>query len=246
MLKNKVAVVTGGTRGIGYATVKVFLDNGAKVVLLGSKQSTADTAVEQLKKINPDYPVVGMSYDLTDYAALEKAAEKIHAQFGHIDVLVNNAGVSSNTPLEEYTAEDFKKIMELNVNAVFNFSKAVVPFMKKQGGSIINTSSVVSLYGASVGVGYPTSKSAVNGITKSLARELGPENIRVNAVAPGAIETDMVRALSDEIKAHLATKMGMKRLGQPEEVANVFLFLASDLASYISGAVVSVDGATVL
>ncbi|MGF6375479.1 NAD(P)-dependent dehydrogenase (short-subunit alcohol dehydrogenase family) [Clostridiales Family XIII bacterium PM5-7] len=247
MLKNKVAIVTGGTRGIGFATVKEFLDHGAKVFLTGSRQETADAAVKELKDLNPEYQVFGMAPNLADYTDVEKTVDAILSQVGRIDILVNNAGISSDKPIEAYTTEDFQKIMDLNVNAIFNFTKAVIPTMEAQGGgSIINTSSVVSLYGQSTGVGYPTSKFAVNGMTKSLARELGPKNIRVNAVAPGAIETDMVRVLSDEVKAMISAQMGMRRFGQPKEVANVFLFLASDLASYISGSIVSVDGATVL
>ena len=168
-------------------------------------------------------------------------------QFGRIDILVNNAGVSARAPIYDYEPDDFKKIMDLNVVAAFNCSKAVAPVMKAQGGGVIlNTSSMVSLYGQRSGVGYPTSKFAINGMTKSLARELGPDNIRVNAVAPGVTRTDMVAALPAEMVAQLAATIPLGRVGEPQEVANAFLFLASDLASYVTGTILSVDGATMV
>ena len=168
----------------------------------------------------------------------------VKEKFGRIDILVNNAGISARDPLLQYKPEDFEHIMDVNVTAVFNGCRAVTPIMKEQGGgSIINTSSMVSLYGQPSGVGYPASKFAVNGLTKSLARELGPAGIRVNAVAPGVTRTDMVAALPEELVARISAPIPLRRIGEPEEVANVFLFLASDLASYVTGTVVSVDGA---
>ena len=176
----------------------------------------------------------------TQLAAIQTACET----FGGVDILVNNAGISAREPLAAYKPEDFKKIMDLNVTAVFNGCKAVEPLMRKAGhGCIINTSSMVSLYGQPSGVGYPASKFAVNGLTKSLARELGPAGIRVNAVAPGVTRTDMVAALPEELAARISAPIPLRRIGEPEEIANVFLFLASDLASYVTGAVISVDGA---
>lgn len=166
------------------------------------------------------------------------------AAFSGVDILVNNAGISAREPLAQYEEEKFKQIMDLNVTAVFNGCKAVEPIMCKAGGGcIINTSSMVSLYGQPSGVGYPASKFAVNGLTHSLARELGREGIRVNAVAPGVTRTDMVAALPKEMVDRISAPIPLGRIGEPEEVANVFLFLASDLASYVTGAVVSVDGA---
>ena len=244
MLKGKTAIVTGGTRGIGLAVVRTFLQNGAKVALFGSRKETADKAVAQLKAEHPEWQVIGLSPDLTDFAAVQAAVETVKGQFGMVDILVNNAGISAREPLAEYKPEDFKKIMDLNVTAVFNGCKAVEPVMRAAGhGCIINTSSMVSLYGQPSGVGYPTSKFAVNGLTRSLARELGPEGIRVNAVAPGVTRTDMVAALPPELVERISAPIPLRRIGEPEEVANVFLFLASDLASYVTGAVISVDGA---
>lgn len=246
MLKNKVAIITGGTRGIGFAIAEAFLKNGAKVAVLGSRKETADAAVEKLTAIDPSFEVMGLYPDLTDYNAVEAAFAEVKARFGRVDILVNNAGISAREPIEAYQPDAFRNIMDLNVTAVFNGCKAVVPMMKENGGgSIINTSSMVAKTGQQSGVGYPTSKFAVNGMTVSLARELGKYNIRVNAVAPGAIRTDMVAALPAEMVARVAAGIPMGRVGEPEEVANAFLFLASDMASYVSGAVLAVDGGTV-
>ena len=244
MLKGKVAVVTGGTRGIGFSVVELFLKNGASVALLGSRQETVDKAMAKLRAINPDYPVIGMAPDLTDYAAVEATMAAVKEKFGRIDILVNNAGISARDPLLQYKPEDFEHIMDVNVTAVFNGCRAVTPIMKEQGGgSIINTSSMVSIYGQPAGVGYPTSKFAVNGLTKSLARELGRSNIRVNAVAPGVTRTDMLVALPKEVLDRVSAPIPLGRVGEPEEVANCFLFLASDMASYVTGEILSVDGA---
>lgn len=244
MLKGKVAVVTGGTRGIGFAVVRTYLQNGAKVAVFGSRKETVDKALAELKKENPDYEVIGMYPNLADFDSLNNAIKEVVKVFGKIDILVNNAGISAREPLAQYAPENFKKIMDLNVTAVFNGCKAVEPFMREAGGGcIINTSSMVSLYGQPSGVGYPTSKFAVNGLTRSLARELGRAGIRVNAVAPGVTRTDMVAALPPEMVARVAAPIPLGRIGEPEEVANVFLFLASDMASYVTGDVISVDGA---
>lgn len=244
MLNGKVAVVTGGTRGIGYATVKTYLDNGAKVVLFGSRQETVDKAMAKLMEENKDYPVKGMHPDLTNEEEIKKVFAEIKEEFGSLDILVNNAGISARDSLYDYKLSDFERIMDLNVVAAFNCSKEAAKIMKEQGGGVIlNTSSMVSIYGQSAGAGYPASKFAINGLTKSLARELGRDNIRVNAVAPGVTKTDMVAALPDEMIKPLIATIPLGRVGEPEDIANALLFLASDMASYITGAVLSVDGA---
>lgn len=244
LLQGKKAIVTGGTRGIGYAVVETFLKNGASVALFGSRQETVDKALVKLKAENPEWDVIGMAPDLTDYAAVEKAFAEVAEQFGRVDILVNNAGISAREPLYTYDPEVFKKIMDLNVTAVFNGCRAAAPLMKAQGGGVIvNTSSMVSLYGQPSGVGYPASKFAVNGLTRSLARELGKDNIRVNAVAPGVTRTDMVANLPKDMVKRVCAPIPLGRMGEPQEVANAFLFLASDLASYVTGEILSVDGA---
>lgn len=243
LLKDKVALVTGGTRGIGYSIVKTYLDNGAKVVLCGSRQETADNAVASLKAENPDYQVVGIAPDITVYEEVEQAVKQTVDTFGRLDIVANNAGISASTPLYNYNADDFDKLMKLNVNACFYTARAAAPVMKEQGGGvIINTSSMVSIYGQPAGVAYPTSKFAVNGMTKSLARELAADNIRVNAVAPGVTNTDMVKNLPEQTRKAIIASIPLGRMGEPQDIANAFLYLASDMASYVTGVVLSVDG----
>lgn len=243
-LEGKVAVVTGGTRGIGLAIVKAFLQEGASVALFGSRQETVDKAMAEIQAANKDAKVIGLAPDLASYEAVKTAMDKVKETFGKIDILANNAGVSAREPIYDYSPEAFDKVMQLNVNSVFYCAKAVAPIMKEQGGgAIINTSSMVSLYGQAAGCSYPASKFAVNGLTKSLARELGKDGIRVNAVLPGVTRTDMVAALPPEMVARISAPIPLGRVGEPEEVANAFVFLASDKASYISGALLSVDGA---
>ena len=242
MLKGKVAVVTGGTRGIGFATVKKFLENEAKVVLLGSKQETVEKAIKELKQINSSYEVIGFYPDLSIKEDMDEVFKKVKEIYGHIDILINNAGISSKTKIEDYTDEEYEKITNLNIKSVFNCSKEIIPYLKETKGVILNTSSMVSIYGQPSGVMYPTTKFAVNGITKSLARELAPYGIRVNAVAPGIINTDMVAKLPKEMIEPLIKTIPFGRIGEPEDIANAFLFLSSNLSSYITGVVLSVDG----
>lgn len=243
MLKGKVAIVTGGTRGIGFSIVKTYLDNGATVVLCGSRQETADKAVAELKKINKKYKVEGIAPNLTSYAGVEAAVNSVAKKYGKVDILVNNAGVSARESLYQYNPEDFDKVMALNVNAVFYGIRAVAPIMKANGGGvIINTSSMVSIYGQPAGCAYPTSKFAVNGMTKSLARELAPDHIRVNAVAPGVTDTDMVANLPEAMREGIKKTIPLGRIGTAQDVANAFLYLASDNASYVTGEILSVDG----
>lgn len=245
MLEGKAAIVTGGTRGIGFAIVEKFLDAGAKVALFGSRQETVDNALTKIRTKMPDADVMGLCPALGNYDEVEKAIQTVKEEFGKLDILVNNAGISARESLYEYKPEDFEKIMTLNVNAVFNCSKAAAPIMKEQGGgAVVNMSSMVSIYGQPAGCGYPASKFAVNGLTKSLARELGKDQIRVNAVLPGVTRTDMVAALPEEMVQRISSTIPLGRVGEPEEVANAVLFLSSDLASYITGATLSVDGAT--
>ncbi len=242
MLNGSVAVITGATRGIGFATAKLFLENNAKVVIFGSKEESVNKALDKLSEYKDN--VLGMYPNLNSESEVADAFKKVVDKFGKIDILINNAGISSSTPLDNYTYEEFSKIMDLNVNAMFLCTKLVVPYMKENGGGVIlNTSSMVSIYGQSAGVGYPTSKFAVNGMTKSLARELGKYKIRVNAVAPGVINTDMVSSLPKEVIAPIIAGIPLGRIGEPEDIANAFLYLASPMASFVTGEILSVDGA---
>lgn len=222
-LKDKVAIITGGSRGIGFATAK--------------------EAEENLKALYPEGVVEGIYPELGCFECVKSAFANIAKRYGSIDILVNNAGMSESTSFDDYTDETFDKVMDLNVKGMFNSSKGAAEWMVKQGsGVILSTSSMVSIYGQPSGIAYPTSKFAVNGFTVSLARELGPKGIRVNAVAPGITETDMMKAVPKEIIDPMIAQIPLRRLGQPEDIANAFVFLASDEASYITGVILSVDG----
>ena len=233
-LQNKVAIITGGSRGIGYATAEGFLREGALVAITASTQENADKAAQKLRDAFPGAQVMGICPNLASMESVKESFAQVAENFGKIDILVNNAGLSERTPLLNYTEELFDKIMDLNVKGLY---------MADQGsGVILNTSSMVSIYGQPSGVAYPTSKFAVNGMTVSLARELGPKGIRVNAVAPGITETDMMKAVPKSIIEPMIAQIPLRRLGQPEDIANAFIFLASDEASYITGVTLSVDG----
>lgn len=240
MLEGKVAIITGGTRGIGLAIVKKFLENGAKVALLGSKEESVTNALNELKE--QEGKVIGFYPDLTNMSEVKETFQKVVDSFGKIDILVNNAGLSSSTKIEEYTIEEYDKIANVNMKGVFICSKEAVPFLKETKGSIINISSMVSIYGQPAGCVYPMSKFAVNGLTKSLSRELAPLGIRVNAVAPGITKTDMVASLPDEMIKPLIATIPLGRIGEPVDIANACLFLASSMASYVTGEIMQVDG----
>jgi len=242
-LQGKVAIITGGSRGIGYATADAFLREGATVIITASSPANAEKAVAKLKEAHPNATVAGISPDLSSLESVRNEFIIATAKYGCVDILVNNAGVSESTPFLQYTEEAFDKVMDLNVKGVFNATRAAADCMVARGsGVILNTSSMVSIYVQSSGFAYPASKFAVNGLTVSLARELGPKGIRVNAVAPGITETDMMRAVPKEVIEPLIAQIPLRRLGQPEDIANAFVFLASDEASYITGVVLSVDG----
>lgn len=242
MLNDKIAIITGGTRGIGLETVRAFAKNGAKTILFGSRQETVDKAIAKLQE--EGLKVDGYCPNLNNYSEIEQTIAEILKKYGRVDILVNNAGMSADKPIENTPPEEIDKVIDLNLRAVLYLTKAVVPAMKQQkSGVILNTSSMVSIYGQPAGVAYPATKFAINGLTKSLARELAPAGIRVNAVAPGVTNTDMVAALPPEMIEPLVKTIPLGRIGEPVDIANAFLFLASDLASYITGTILQVDGA---
>ncbi|MBR6526164.1 MAG: 3-oxoacyl-ACP reductase FabG [Clostridia bacterium] len=242
-LKNKVTIITGGSRGIGFATADKFLQEGAKVIITASTQESADKAVALLREKHPDAVVDGISPDLSSLKSVRETFRQVGIRYGCVDVLINNAGISESTPFLEYTEETFDKVMDLNVKGVFNATRAASECMVSRGsGVILSTSSMVSISGQPSGFAYPASKFAVNGLTVSLARELGPKGIRVNAVAPGITETDMMKKVPKEVIEPMIARIPLRRLGKPEDIANAFAFLASDDASYITGVVLSVDG----
>ena len=243
LLEGKVAIVTGGTRGIGYETVRQFLLQGAKVALFGSRKETVDAAIAKLKEENSGFAVIGLYPKLTSEVEVKSAFDSVKNEFGKIDVLINNAGISSHTKLLDFSEDEYDKIADLNIKSVFVCSKVAVPYLTETKGVILNTSSMVSRDGQPSGVMYPASKYAVNGITQSLSRELAPLGIRVNAVAPGITETEMVSALPKNMIEPLIKSIPLGGIGAPTDIANAFVFLASDMASYITGDVLRVDGA---
>ena len=239
-LKGKIAVITGGNSGVGAATAKLFAAEGATVVITARREAALKEVADEITAAGGE--VYAVSTDISKPEDPEMLMQKVMDKYGKIDILVNNAGISSSTPLLNYTEDEFDKISNLNIKSVFVCSKAVVPYLKETKGVILNTSSMVSMYGQPTGVMYPASKFAVNGMTLSLSRELAPLGIRVNAVAPGLTETDMVSALPKEVIEPLIKTIPLGRIGKPVDIANAFVFLASDMASYITGDILHVDG----
>ena len=242
LLKNKSVIITGGSRGIGKAIAKKFAQNGANLAITCIK--ITDEALELVKNIE-SLGVKAKVYesDASDFESAIKLAENVFNDFGSIDVLVNNAGITKDNLLLRMSEEDFNDVMKVNMNSVFNNTKAVLRQMLKQkNGSIINLSSVVGVKGNAGQSNYSSSKAAIIGFTKSVALELGSRNIRCNAIAPGFIETEMTKALQQDQINEWAESIPLKRSGKPEDVANTTLFLASDMSSYITGQVMNVCG----
>lgn len=245
LLEGKVAVVTGSSRGIGFAVAEKFLDNDAKVAILGSREESANKAIDKLKEKYDSSLFKGYWPRLTDEVSVKEFVGEVIKDFGKVDILVNCAGISDNIPSVDADLAHFAKVMDINVNGTYNMIHNFLPhFLERKSGSIINFSSMVSKNGQPTGVAYPTSKFAINGLTVSLARELGPSGIRVNAVGPGVTNTDMVKVLPKEQIEPVKQMIPLKRIGEPEDVAKAVLFLASDLASYVSGEILYCDGAT--
>lgn len=241
LLQDKVAIITGGTRGIGFATVEAFLKEGAKVAMCGSRQETVDKALEKLSAYKES--LMGICPKLDDYQSVSDAFDKVVKRFGKLDILINNAGLAASGPTYNFNDDTFDKVIAINVKGVYVCSKKAINLMKENGGgSIINTSSMVSRVGTPGAIVYPGSKFAVDGMTISLAREIGKDHIRVNCVAPGITETDMMAQAPKEIVAAMAKQVPLQRLAKPEDIASAFVFLASDYASYITGTILRVDG----
>lgn len=238
----KVVLVTGGSRGIGFAAVKAYLAAGAKVCFLSSSEKTGTKALEQLKEINPEYEVINRVVDLCDFKAVQELYAEIETMWGRLDVLVNNAGVDSTTPTAKLKQSEWDAVMNVNLKGVYTMTKYAVKMLKKTQGAVVNTASVAGIYGGATGLPYPVSKAGVIGMTKSFAWEFAPYGIRVNAVAPGVIATDMVAALPKFAKDSISGTIPLKRFGEPEDIANAMLFLSSPAASYITGVTLSVDG----
>ena len=245
-MERKVALITGGSRGIGKKVAEEFAKHGYDLVINYVPDNT------NLEELENDFKSLGakalfVKTDVTNFEDCSNMVNKAIEEYGRIDVLVNNAGITKDSLLIRMKEEDFDKVININLKGTFNVTKNVVPFMIKQKeGKIINISSVVGVVGNAGQANYSASKAGIIGFTKTLAKELASRNIRVNAVAPGFIQTDMTSVLKDSVKENINNQIPLKRMGTAEEVANVVYFLADDVSSYITGQVINVDGGMVM
>lgn len=242
LLEGKTAIITGGSRGIGKGIVEIFAQHGANVAFTYSSSAEASNKiVEEVSKAG--VKVKAYKSDAASYDDAQKLVDEVLEEFGSIDILINNAGITKDNLLMRMSEDDFDKVIEVNLKSVFNMTKAVQRTMLKQRkGSIINMSSVVGVKGNAGQVNYAASKAGVLGFTKSVALELGSRNIRCNAIAPGFIETEMTGKLDETVVESWRNAIPLKRGGTPDDIANVCVFLASDLSAYVTGQVLSVDG----
>ena len=240
-LRDKVSIITGAGRGIGHATALKFAKEGAKVVVCDRDEKAVHETVKMIKQ--HDGKAIGFTLDVTDRESIAAMVKAVMEKYGRIDTLVNNAGIVMDAQLKKMTDEQFDTVIDVNLKGTYNCTKAVVDVMLEQNsGVILNASSIVGLYGNFGQTNYAASKFAVIGMVKTWARELGKKGIRANAVCPGFIDTHILSAMPEKIIHAMAAKVPLGRLGKPEEVANVYAFLASDEASYINGAVIEVGG----
>lgn len=243
LLENKVALITGAARGIGKQIALSFAKEGCNIAFTDLElNEAAQTTRDEIAALG--VKVQFYASNAADFEAAHQVVEKVVADFGHLDILVNNAGITRDTLLMRMTEQQWDLVLQVNLKSAFNFTHAVTPVMMRQrGGSIISLSSIVGINGNAGQANYAASKAGIIALTKSVAKELGGRGIRANAIAPGFILTDMTKALSEETLKQFVTMIPMKRGGEPEEVAKVALFLASDLSSYVSGQVIQVNGA---
>jgi 3-oxoacyl-[acyl-carrier protein] reductase len=240
-LNKKVCIVTGAAQGIGLATALKFAREGAHIAVWDLKQAGIDEAVRQCLELGVE--AIGHVVDVTQRPMVDAAVKRVNERFGRIDALVNNAGITQDARLQKMTLEQFDRVIDVNLRGVFHCAQAVADTMVAQGsGVILNASSVVGLYGNFGQTNYAATKFGVLGFTKTWSRELGPKGVRVNAVAPGFIKTHILDSIPEKVLEDMKHRVPLHRLGTPEEIANVYCFLASDEASYINGAVIEVSG----
>lgn len=242
LLSGKTAIITGATRGIGKGIAEVFAKNGCNIAFtFASSVEKAKIVEEELNAM--DVKAKGYQSDASDFDAAQKLVDDVLAEFGKIDIVINNAGITKDNLLMRMSLEDYEEVIRVNLNSAFNLTKAVVkPMMKERNGSIINMSSIVGRKGNAGQANYAASKAGLIGFSKSVALELGSRNIRCNVIAPGFIETEMTEKLDPKAVEAWRASIPLKRGGTPEDIANACLFLASDLSSYVTGQVLSVDG----
>ncbi len=241
LLEGKVAIITGATRGIGRGIAEVFAQQGAQIAF--TYAGSVDKAKSLEEELSKTTKIKGYQSDASDFDAAQKLVDDVIAEFGKVDILINNAGITRDGLLLRMSKDDWDIIMKTNLDSVFNLTKAVIkPMMKARTGSIINMSSVVGIQGNAGQANYAASKAGVIGFTKSVALELGSRNIRCNAIAPGFIETEMTAALDQKVIEEWRNDVPMKRGGQPEDVANACVFLGSDMSAYVTGQVLNVCG----
>ncbi len=243
-LKDKVAIVTGSARGIGFETAKRFAEEGAAVVICDLNEDGVQAAVKSIE--NAGGKAMGISVNVTDPAQVAAAIEKTLSAYGRLDCLVNNAGITADNTLVKMSEDEWDRVIDVNLKGVYNFGQAAAKAMADTGGVILNTSSVVGIYGNFGQTNYAAAKWGVIGMTKTWAKELGKKSIRVNAVAPGFILTPMTEKMPDKVLDMMKDKSPLRDLGRPSDIANAFLFLASDEARFVTGTVLSVDGGVVL
>jgi 3-oxoacyl-[acyl-carrier protein] reductase len=247
LLSGKTAIITGGNGGIGKAIAIAFAKHGAKIALFGTNVEKGAKAIEEIKAGTPGSQVEFFQVDVADTAAVEASVSRAIEQLGPIDILVNNAGVTRDMLLMKMTEQDWDVVLDTNLKSVFNTCKSLVrQFIKARKGKIINITSVVGLIGNAGQVNYAASKSGMIGLTKSLAKEVAGRGICVNCIAPGFIDTQMTQVLTDAQRQALLGQIPMARLGQPDEIAQAAIFLASSMSDYVTGQVITVDGGMVM
>ena len=247
LLTDKVCLITGASSGIGLAIAKLFALNGAVVYVNSSKEDKVDWAVSIIREESKNERVFALSFDINDYETVSDGIRKVYSLHKKIDVLVNNAGIAPSGLTGFTDPKVIESTFNTNVLSLINITQLAVKLMLRKGsGSIINLSSIMGVNGASGMSSYSASKAAVIGFTKSLSKEVAAKNIRVNAIAPGFIDTDMARGIDEKLYEERLSSIGMKRIGSPEDVANMALFLASEMSSYITGQVIGVDGGMVI
>ncbi|MEH7112196.1 3-oxoacyl-ACP reductase FabG [Neobacillus niacini] len=240
-LKDKVALITGAANGIGLTAAEVFANEGAKVAMADFNTELGEKRAEELRE--KGFDVTFFQVNVTDRTSVDEMVDKVRLTYGNIGVLINNAGITKDAMLSKLTVEDFRAVMDVNLTGVFHCTQAVLPSMIENGkGKIINTSSVSGVYGNVGQTNYAATKAGVVGMTKTWAKELGRKGINVNAVAPGFIETGMTAKVPEKILDQMKQMVPLARLGKPEDIANAYLFLASDESNYINGTVLHVDG----